>query len=107
MDFQSFHAEDDVHAFLLHALAPLDIALLVEAGQQFHDGRHLLAVAGSTDESLDHFGVLGQAIERGLDLLHLWFQRSLAQHADVSVETVVGNVDKLIFLTDEIQDALL
>ncbi len=107
MDLQSLHAEDDIYAFLLHALAPLDVALLVEAGEQLHHSCHLLAVAGCADECLDDLGVLGQPIERGFDFFDLWLQCRLTQHTDVSVEAVVGDMDKPVFLTDEIQNALL
>ena len=54
MNLQSFYTEDYVHALFLHALAPLDVALLVEACQKLYYGSHLLTVAGSGDERLDH-----------------------------------------------------
>ena len=52
MNLQSFYTEDYVYAFFLHALAPLDVALLVETCQKFYYGCYLLAVAGSGDERL-------------------------------------------------------
>ena len=33
VNLQTLHTEDDVDAFLLHAFAPLDVALLVKSGE--------------------------------------------------------------------------
>ena len=107
VNLQSLHAEDDVDAFLLHALAPLDVALLVEAGQEFHHGSYLLAVACRSNQGLHHLGVLGQTIECSLDGFHLRLDGSLAQHTDVAVETVVRHVDITVFLTDLVENALV
>ena len=54
VNLQSFYTEDYVHAFFLHALAPLDVALLVETCQKFYYGCYFLAVAGSGDECLHY-----------------------------------------------------
>ena len=54
VNLQSFNTEDHVYALFLHTLAPLDVALLVEACQKLYHGSHLLAVAGSGDECLDY-----------------------------------------------------
>ncbi len=107
VNFQSLDTEDDVDALLLHALAPLDVALLVEACHEFHHRRHFLAVARCADECFHHLGVLGETVERGLDFLYARSQRRLAQHADVAVERVVRHVDETILLTDGVDDALL
>ena len=77
MHLQVLHAEDDVDAGILHLLRPADIRSFVETCQQFDDHRHFLAVAGSTDEGTHHLGVLGQAVKRGLDALHLLVYGSL------------------------------
>ena len=103
--FQAFHTIYHIDAFLLHALAPFDVALLVEAGQQFHHGRHLLAVACGADERLHHLGVFGQAVECGLDAFHLRLERRLAQQSDVAVERMVGHMYEEVFLPDLRQDA--
>ncbi len=97
VNLQSLHTEDDVDAFLLHTLAPLDVALLVESSQELYYGSHLLAVACRSDQCLHHLGVLGQTVECSLDGLHLWLDGSLTQHTDVAVEAMVGYVDKRSF----------
>ena len=107
MNLQSFYTEDHVHAFFLHALAPLDVALLVETGQELYHGSHLLAVAGSGDECLHYLRILCQAIEGGLDGLHLGLGSSLTEHTDVAVEAMVWYVDKTVFLTNLVENALV
>ena len=54
MNLQSFYTEDYVYALFLHALAPLDVALLVETCQKLYHGSYLLTVAGSSDECLHY-----------------------------------------------------
>ena len=107
VDLQSFHAKDDVDAFLLHSLAPLDVALLVESGEQLYHCCYLLAVAGCGDECLYHLGVLGQAIEGGLDGFYFGLDGCLAQYTDVAVEVVIGNMDEAVFLAYLVEDALV
>lgn len=107
VDLQSFHAKDDVDAFLLHSLAPLDVALLVESGEQLYHGCYLLAVAGCCDECLDHLGVLGQTIEGGLDGFDFGLDGCLAQYTDVAVEVVIGYMDEAVFLAYLFEDALI
>ena len=104
MNLQTFHAKDNVHAFFLHALAPLDVAFFVEPSQQLDDGRHLLAVLCCANQGLHHLGIFGQAIERGLDFLDFRAQGCFSQHANVAVERVVGNMDETVFLPDEVED---
>ena len=106
MDLQSLHTKYHVHALLLHPLAPLDVALLVETGEELHHGCDLLAIAGGGDEGLDHLGVLGQPIESGLDGLHLGLDGGLAEQADVAVEAVVGNVDEAVLDPYLVEQAL-
>ncbi len=86
VNFQSFYTEDYVYALFLHALAPLDVALLVETSQKLYYGSYLLAVAGSGDECLDYLSILRQTIEGGLDRLYLWLGSCLTEHTDVAVE---------------------
>ena len=106
VNLQSFHAKDDVDAFFLHSLAPLDVALLVESGEQLYHGCYLLAVAGCCDECLYHLGVLGQTIEGGLDGFYFGLDGCLAQYTDVAVEVVIGHMDEAVFLTYLVEDAL-
>ena len=103
---QPLDAEDDVDARVLHLFRPVDVRRLVEAGQQLDDDRHLLAVAGGADQGLHHFRLLGQAIERRLDRLHLLVDRRLLKDADVAVEAVVGDVDEAVLLLDLLEQAL-
>jgi len=105
MDLQAFNAKDDVDTLFLHTLAPLDVALFIKSCQQLHDGGHLLAVACGADERLHDFGVLGQAIERGLDLFDFGFQCCFAQHTDVSIETMIGYMDEPVLFADEVENA--
>ena len=107
VNLQTLHTEDDVDAFLLHTFAPLDVALLVKSGEQFHYRRHLLAVASRRDESFHHLRVLGESIERSLDCLHLGLDGSLSQHTYVSIKTMVGHVYESIFLTYLVENALV
>ena len=107
MNLQSFNTEDDVHALFLHALAPLDVALLVETCQKLYHGSYLLAVAGSGDERLDYLGILRQTIEGGLDGLYLWLGSSLTEYTDVAVEAMIGYMDKAVLLTNLVEDALV
>ena len=93
-------------AGILHFLRPADVGRLVEAGQQFDDDRHLLAVTGGTDKGAHHFRVLGQAVERGLDTLHLLMDGGLLQEADVVVEAMVRHVDEAVALLHQPQQAL-
>ena len=46
MRLQADEAEDDVDAGFFQFAGPEDVAFLVEAGLQFDDGGHLLAVVG-------------------------------------------------------------
>ena len=107
MNLQSFYTEDHVHALFLHALAPLDVALLVETGQKLYHGSHLLAVAGSGDECFHYLRILCQTIEGGLDGLYFWFGSCLTEHADVAVEAMIGYMDKTVFFTNLVEDALV
>ena len=47
MDFKALHTVYYIYALVLHTAAPLDVALLVETGQELHDGGDLLAVAAA------------------------------------------------------------
>ena len=51
---QSLHAVNHVDAFFLHSLAPFDVALLVESGEQLHHCCYLLAVACGANEGFHH-----------------------------------------------------
>ena len=106
VNLQSLHAIYHVYSFLLHALAPLDIALLVEACEQFHYGSHLLAVACSTHKSLYNLGVVSQSVEGCLYLLHVGMESRLTQHSDVGIERVVRHMYEPVFLPDLLQNAL-
>src|SRR5690606_19092675 len=56
------HAIHDVHAGVLEALRPLDVALLVEAGFQLDEGHHLLAGLGRLDQRPHDRAVLGRPV---------------------------------------------
>ena len=102
---QSFHAEDDLDARLLHALRPVDVRSLVETCQQLDDHGHLLAVTGCPDEGAHHLRLSCQAIERNLDALHLLAHGSLLKDAYEGVEVVVGDVDEAVLLPDAVEQA--
>ena len=106
MDFKTLHTVYYIYALVLHTAAPLDVALLVETGQELHDGGDLLAVAGSADEGFHHPGVLGQTIEGGLYLLNLRLERSFLEHTQIAVEGVVGHMDETVLLPNLVENAV-
>ena len=59
-----------MHAGALQLAGPLDVVVFVEAGLQFHQGHHLLAVFGGADQGRHHRGILRGAVEGHLDRQH-------------------------------------
>ena len=64
---QLLDAIDDVHAGILEACCPLDVAPFVESRFQFDEHGDLLAALGGLDEAIDDRRVRADAVERHLD----------------------------------------
>ena len=91
---QADEAEDDVDARLLQLARPDDVALLVEAGLQFDDGRHLLAVVGGALQGADDRRIAAGAVERLLDGQHALVVGGRLDEIDDVAERLVGVVDQ-------------
>ena len=53
-----FKPVNDGAARLFQAFGIIDVALLVKAGAQFHNGNHFFAVFGGADKRLDNLGLM-------------------------------------------------
>ena len=76
---------------------PGDVGLLVEAGFQLHQHRHLFASLGGVDERPHYRRVARRAIQRHLDGEHMRIEGRLANEPlHRRGETVVGVMDQHI-----------
>lgn len=90
MNLESDEPVDDIHARALKRFGPVDVALFVKAGLQFHDGRHLLAAASRLDEALDDGRVAAAAVQRLLDRHHLRIARGAVDEGKHPREFFIG-----------------
>ena len=94
VDLQALDPVDDFDSGIAHLAAPVDIALLVEAGQKFDDHGDPLAVVGGRYQRLDHLGVLCQAVKRNLDGLDLGRHGGFTQQLKIGFERMVRHMDE-------------
>ena len=106
VDLQLLVPEDDVDARVLHLLAPADIGLLVEAGEQLDDRGDALAIERSGGERTDDLGVVRYAVKRDAYLGDKGIDRRLLQQPQDVVEALIGEVDAEVTLQDTLDEAL-
>ena len=104
MDFQIHQAVDDVNAFTLQLSGPLDVALFVEAGFQFHQHCNLLAVVDGFEQGLDYRGVVAYAIESDFDGQHRGIARGFLQEGYDRLKRIEGVMEKNVLAADGGED---
>ena len=67
MDLYVRQSINNVNAFGFELLRPLNVALFVEAGLQFHQHGYLLLILNGFEQRLDNGRITADAIERHLD----------------------------------------
>ena len=107
VDLEVPGTEEHPHAGVSHLLGKGDVALLIKSRQQLDHTGHFLAVTCRSHQSLDDRGVLRHAVDRRLDLLHVFTDRRLLEHPDKGVEAVVGEVEPLILTPDRVKHTSL
>jgi hypothetical protein len=83
---QPHDAVDHVHARVFEGLGPLDVGRLVEAGLQFHQRHHLLALLGRVDQGGHDRRVTRRSIQRLFDAHDLGVVAAWAMN--ISTESV-------------------
>ena len=91
----------------LELLAPLDVVLLVKAGLDLQQRRHLLARLRRVCKRAHDGRIAADAIERLLDGHDLWVARGLLHEADDRVKAVVGMVQEDVPRPQGVKDAPL
>ena len=94
-------AVDDVAARLLQPSRPADVRLLVEAREQLHEHRDLLAVLRRPRERADDRRVAARPVERLLDREHVGVVRGRGDERHHRVERLVGVVEDHVALVEE------
>ena len=97
------HAVNHMRANLLQLGRPADIGLLVKAGHQFDDDRHLLAVLCRTQQGLHQDGIGAGAVNGHFDRDYLRVRCSLIQQFDDRDETLVRMVQQDVSGADRIE----
>src|SRR4249920_2986733 len=81
-------------AVTLQLSRPLDVALLVEACFELHQGCDLLIVFNRFEQSLDYRGIPADAVKRGLDRENSGILRGFLQEGNDRLEGIEGMVKK-------------
>ena len=103
---QAHQPVDHVHAFALQRTRPLDVALFVEAGFQFHHHRDLLAFFVRFEQGLNHRRVAAHAIQRHLDGQHVRVVRGGVQKIHHRLKAVVRVMHQNIAATNGRENVL-
>ena len=93
-------AVDHVRANLLELRRPVDIGLLVEAGEQLDDDGDFLAALRRVDQDLHHLGVDAGAVHGLLDGHDVGILRGLLDEVDHQPERLVRVVQQDVVLAD-------
>ena len=91
-------------AGLFQLVGPVDVVLLVKAGLQLHQNRHLLAVFRGLNQRRHNGGVAGNAVQRLLDGQHVLIFGGLLDKTHHHVEALVGVVDHPVLLPDGLKN---
>ena len=100
MGLEAGEAVDDVRAGFLELPGPFDVIQLVEAGAQFDQGGHLLAVAGGFFEGFDDGRIPAGTIECELDRDDVFVPGRLSDEVDDGRKRFVGMVKDDVLLRD-------
>ena len=95
----------DLHAGLLQAVGQADVRLLVEAGAQLDDRRHLLAGAGRLGQVADQRRVLADPVQRLPDRQYVGVRAGLAQQFEHGRERFEWVVQQQVALADGVEHA--
>ena len=104
MNLQPQQPIDNMHPGALHRLGPDDIVLLIEAGLQFHDRRHLLTLLAGVNERLHNGRVAANAVESLLNRQHMRVFGGSLDKVNYRREGVVGVMQQHIALTDRVKN---
>ena len=82
MSFKANQTVDNMAAGFLQLLGPAHVVLLIKAGLDFHQYRHLLAVLGCLAQVLDNGGTGRDAVKGHLDGQHFFIVGGLVDEVD-------------------------
>ena len=103
---QADQAVDHVTACLLEHFRPLDIILLIKAGLQFHECRHLFSVFGCMRKRGNDRRMPGHTVERHLDRKNIRINRRCADQVHDRVKGLVRMGQEDISLPDHREQIL-
>ena len=98
--FEMIQTVKHAAAGFLEPARPFDIVLLVKTGAQFNQHRYIFAAFRGTNQRLDDQTVLGDTIERDLELYHIRINGSLIEHGQKRPHAVIGIEEEAVLFPD-------